>query len=157
VPADRDEPVRVELVHESERSRVSRLFLPGRTLIRKEPLGRDAPWRLRQELAMLERLRGVAGVAQLVETPDAPRYPGSIVLALGDRLHALERRQFLIAADCEHSRMVGALLHDDAGAVPALHDRPPPTSWTRRDRAHRPAAGCGVVCQERSCDPRSAE
>jgi signal transduction histidine kinase len=55
--------------------------LPGRTLIRKEPLGRDAPWRLRQELAMLERLRGVAGVAQLVETPDAPRYPGSIVLA----------------------------------------------------------------------------
>src|SRR4029450_13156509 len=34
VPADRDEPVRVELVHESERSRVSRLFLPGRTLIR---------------------------------------------------------------------------------------------------------------------------
>jgi signal transduction histidine kinase len=78
VPANRDEPVRVELVHENERSRVSRLFLPGRTLIRKEPLGRDAQRRLRQELAMLERLRGVAGVAQLVETP---RYPGSIVLA----------------------------------------------------------------------------
>jgi signal transduction histidine kinase len=57
------------------------VFLPRRTVIRKEPLGRDAPWRLRQELAMLERLRGVAGVAQLVETPDAPRYPGSIVLA----------------------------------------------------------------------------
>jgi signal transduction histidine kinase len=30
---------------------------------------------------MLERLRGVAGVAQLVEAPDMPRYPGSIVLA----------------------------------------------------------------------------
>jgi hypothetical protein len=30
---------------------------------------------------MLKRLRGVAGVAQLVEEPDTPRYPGSIVLA----------------------------------------------------------------------------
>jgi hypothetical protein len=44
-------------------------------------------------------------------------------LPLGDRPHALERRQRLIAADCEHPRMVGALLHDDAGALPALHDR----------------------------------
>src|SRR4029453_16686445 len=47
----------------------------------KEPLGRDAQRRLGQELAMLERVRGVAGVAQLVDTPDTPRYPGSIVLA----------------------------------------------------------------------------
>lgn len=44
-------------------------------------------------------------------------------LPLGNRLHALERRQRLIAADCEHPRMVGALLHDDAGALLALHDR----------------------------------
>jgi signal transduction histidine kinase len=57
------------------------VFLPGRTVIRKEPLGPDAPRRLRQEMAMLERLRGVAGVAQLVDAPDVPRYPGSIVLA----------------------------------------------------------------------------
>ena len=69
---------RAEVLHESERTRVTRLFLPGRTVIRKEPLGPDAQRRLRHELAMLERLRGVAGVAQLVE---APRYPGSIVLA----------------------------------------------------------------------------
>ncbi|WP_346276115.1 AAA family ATPase [Pseudonocardia sp.] len=57
---------------------MTRLFLLGRTVIRKEPLGPDAQRRLRHELAMLERLRGVVGVAQLL---DAPRYPGSLVLA----------------------------------------------------------------------------
>jgi serine/threonine protein kinase len=57
---------------------VVRLFLPARTVIRKEPVGADAPARLRHEVAMLRRLRGVAGVVQLLE---APRYPGSIVLA----------------------------------------------------------------------------
>jgi signal transduction histidine kinase len=67
-----------ELLHESDRTRVTRVFLPGRAVIRKEPLGRGADGRLRHELAMLERLRGTAGVAQLL---DAPRYPGSIVLS----------------------------------------------------------------------------
>jgi tRNA A-37 threonylcarbamoyl transferase component Bud32 len=57
---------------------VTRLFLAGRTVIRKEPLGPDADRRLRHEVAMLERLRGVPGVAQLAQ---APRYTGSIVLA----------------------------------------------------------------------------
>src|SRR5215207_4670386 len=74
---DRDPPVRAEILHESERTRVRRLFLPGRTVVQKEPLGPDAERRLRHELAMLERLRGVAGVAQLLE---APRYRGSIVI-----------------------------------------------------------------------------
>ena len=72
-----DPPDRAEVVHESERTRVTRLFLAGRTVIRKEPLGPDAERRLRHEVAMLERLRGVKGVAQLAQ---APRYPGSIVL-----------------------------------------------------------------------------
>jgi serine/threonine protein kinase len=63
-------------VHESERTRVTRLLLPGRTVIRKEPLGPDAERRVRHEAGILERLRGVAGVAQLA----APRYPGSVVL-----------------------------------------------------------------------------
>ncbi|WP_433506732.1 AAA family ATPase [Pseudonocardia halophobica] len=58
---------------------MSRLFLAGRTVIRKEPLGPDADRRLRHERAMLERLRDVGGVAQL----EATRYPGSIVLADG--------------------------------------------------------------------------
>ena len=75
---DQDPAARAELVHHSDRTRVTRLFVPGRTVIRKEPLGPDAERRLRHETSMLERLRGVAGVAQLTE---APRYPGSIVLA----------------------------------------------------------------------------
>jgi serine/threonine protein kinase len=75
--AGRDPPGRAEVVHESERTRVTRLFLPGGTVIRKEPLGPAGARRLRQEAAMLERLRGVEGVAQLAE---APRYAGSVVL-----------------------------------------------------------------------------
>src|SRR6476469_692919 len=79
---ERDPPVRAEVLNESARTRVTRLFLPGRTVIRKEPLGPDAPRRLQHELAILERLRGVAGVAQLME---APRYPDSIMLVdVGD-------------------------------------------------------------------------
>ena len=74
---ERDPPVRTEVLHESTRTRVTRLSLDGHTAIRKQPLGPDAPQRLRHELTILERLRGVAGLAQLIETP---RYPDSIVL-----------------------------------------------------------------------------
>src|SRR5688500_2650429 len=77
VPPGRDPPVRVEVVHESARSRVTRLFLPAGSVISKEPLGSDAERRLRHELAMLERLRGFKGVPQLVEMS---RRPGSILL-----------------------------------------------------------------------------
>src|ERR1700760_2512325 len=86
----RDPPARAEIVHESGRTRVTRLFFPGRTVIRKEPLGPDANRRVRHEVAMLERLRDVAGVAQLAE---APRYPGAVVLedAGGARLGAMTR------------------------------------------------------------------
>ena len=73
-----DPPARAEVVRESEDTRVTRLFLPGRTVVRKEPLGPEAGRRLRHELAMLERLRGVPGVAQLA---GAPRLPESILLA----------------------------------------------------------------------------
>jgi signal transduction histidine kinase len=83
VPLTRSPPVRAKVVHESDRARVTRLFVAGRTVIRKEPLGPEARRRLRHEAAMLERLRGAAGVAQLVE---APQYAGSIVVAdAGDR------------------------------------------------------------------------
>ena len=68
---------RAEVVHFSEGTRITRVFLPGRTVIRKELLGPDAERRVRHEVAMLERLLGVAGVAQLAEVP---RYPGSVVL-----------------------------------------------------------------------------
>jgi signal transduction histidine kinase len=66
------------VVHESDRTRVTRLFVPGGSVISKEPLGADAPRRLRHERGLLGRLRGVVGVAQLL---DAPTCPDSVVLA----------------------------------------------------------------------------
>jgi hypothetical protein len=76
-PPGRDAPVPAAVVHAGGRTRVTRLFLPGQTVVRKELFGADAPGRLRHEIAMLQRLRGVVGVVQVLE---APRYPGSIVL-----------------------------------------------------------------------------
>jgi AAA ATPase domain/Protein kinase domain len=67
-----------ETLSATGRVRVTRLFLPGRTAVRKEFRGPDAERRMRLELALLERLSGVPGVVQLV---DEPRYPGSITLA----------------------------------------------------------------------------
>jgi serine/threonine protein kinase len=78
VPPGDVPPVRAEVVHHSERTRITRLFLPEGTVVRKEPLGPDAERRARHEAAMLERLRGVPGVVQLA---DAPRQPGSVMLA----------------------------------------------------------------------------
>jgi signal transduction histidine kinase len=76
--AARDPPVRAELLHESERCRVTRPVFGGCTVVRKEFLGPGAERRMRYEAAILERLRGVEGVAQLL---DAPRYPRSVVTA----------------------------------------------------------------------------
>src|SRR4051812_7192402 len=77
VPAE-DPHDQTQLVHESADTRVTRLFLAGRSVVRKEPRGPDAERRLWHERTMLERVRGVQGVAQLLESP---QYPGSIVLA----------------------------------------------------------------------------
>jgi serine/threonine protein kinase len=72
-----------EVLHESERTRITRVFLATGSVTRKEPLGADAYRRLRREEAMLDRLRGVEGVAQMVRVP---QYPASIVLEdAGDR------------------------------------------------------------------------
>ena len=73
----RDPPVRAEILHESERTRVTRLFLAGRTVIRKEPLGADAQRRVRHELAILERLRGVRGGCA---AGGGAALPGSVVV-----------------------------------------------------------------------------
>jgi len=70
-------PGTAEVLRESGRTRVTRVFLPGRTIVRKQPLGPDAERRLRQERAVLERLLGIPGVVQPV---DEPRYPGAISL-----------------------------------------------------------------------------
>ena len=68
----RDSLVPTEIVHESGRTRITRLFLPEGTVIRKEPLGPDGERRVRHETAVLERLRGVAGVARLAGRRDIP-------------------------------------------------------------------------------------
>jgi AAA ATPase domain/Protein kinase domain len=92
---DRGPPVRTQVVHESRRTRITRLFFPERTLIRKEPLGPDAQRRLLHEVEMLQRLRGVDGVAHLVPARPDPR---SIVLEDAGASSAREAAQ-LLASD----------------------------------------------------------
>ena len=70
-------PTTVDLLYETDHTRVTRLGLDGGTVIRKQPLGPDAEARLHHEVAILERLRGIAGIAQLAR---GPTYPDSIVL-----------------------------------------------------------------------------
>ena len=103
-----------EIVHESARARVTRLWLSGRAVIRKQPLGPDAERRLGHEVAMLERLRGVVGVAQLV---DAPRHPGSVVLEdVGGRSLVEVARPLAV------DELIG-LAVDLARAVAGMHQR----------------------------------
>ncbi|MET7395951.1 AAA family ATPase [Dactylosporangium sp. NPDC005572] len=68
---------RAEVVHDSEHTRVTRVVAAGHALIRKEPLGPDAPRRVQHEAAMLQRLRGVPDVAQLV---DAAPHSGAVTM-----------------------------------------------------------------------------
>ncbi len=111
---ERAPPVRAEVVLESERTRVTRLFLSRRTVIRKEPLGPDAQRRLRYELAILERLQGVVGVAQVL---DEPRYPGSITLA-----DAGEASLALVVKPLAVDQLIG-LAAGLAAAVAGMHGR----------------------------------
>lgn len=71
-------PIRHETLHESTRTRITRLYFPQHTFIRKEPLGLDAERRHNHERAMLDRLRGASGITQLAQ---APSHPGSILMA----------------------------------------------------------------------------
>ncbi len=69
--------VPVEVLSESEHTRVVRVRLPAGTAIRKEPLGPDRLERVSHEVAILRRLSGIDHVAQLApEQPD----DGSILL-----------------------------------------------------------------------------
>ena len=92
----RDPAVRAEVVHSSERTLITRLFLPGRTVIRKQPLGPDAERRVRHERSMLKRLQGVAGVAQLAE---APQDAESVVLDDAGSSSLAEAGRALTVAD----------------------------------------------------------
>src|SRR5580698_168512 len=124
--ADGMPPVKpAEVGHESGRTRITRLN--GGTVIRKEPLGPDGEGRVRHEVAMLERLRGVAGVAQLAQ---APRYPRSVVLAdAGEVSLAGLHRRGVIHRDISPANIVisgdGApCLVDFALAAPLAEIRP---------------------------------
>jgi hypothetical protein len=107
-------PVRVDVLHDSDRTRVTRVFLSGHVAIRKEPLGPDGQRRLQHELGFLERLRGAIGVAQLL---DEPRYPGSITLADGGRESLAQVVKPLAVED-----LIG-LAEQLARAVAEMHDR----------------------------------
>ncbi len=111
---DRGVPVRAEIVCESPRARVTRLFVSAGTVIRKELLGAEAQRRVQHEVGVLERLRGVVGVAQVL---DAPRYPGSITLAdAGQASLARAVKPFAI------DDLIG-LAATLAKAVAGMHDR----------------------------------
>ena len=128
MPPGRDPPIRAEIIHESPRTRVARLFLPDGTVVRKEPLGPDARLRLRRELAFLERLRGAPGVAQLLESRDT----ASIMLADGGSSLTLLAKP--LAAD--HLVRLAAEL---ARAVAALH---------RRGVMHRDVSPANIVISD---------
>jgi signal transduction histidine kinase len=123
----RDPPARTEVLIASERTRVTRVFLPGRTVIRKEPLGPNAQRRLEHELAMLERLRSATGIAQLA---DAPPYPDSIVLVDVGGVSAVELPKPLAVDDLVE------LAVDLARAVAEMH---------RRRVMHRDIAPANIV------------
>ena len=102
------------IVHESQRARVTRIFVPGLALVRKEPLGPDAQRRFQHEVAILERLRGLIGVAQVL---DEPRYPGSITLADAGEASLAEKVKPLALDD-----LIG-LAAGLAKAVAGMHGR----------------------------------
>ena len=107
-------PVRTEVVHESGRTRIIRLVFADGTVIQKEPLGPDAHRRLRQETAMLARLRGVGGVVQLAQ---ARRLPGSLVLQDAGAANLASVGKPLAAAD------LAPLAAGLARAVAGMHRR----------------------------------
>ena len=105
----------VELLSESDRTRVVRLYLPeGGTVIRKEPLGPNREQRLQHELEILRRLVGVPNVVQLAQ--DEPDEGG---ILLRD-MYGVTLDQ--VPTPMEIPRLVGLAL-DLARAVAAMHQR----------------------------------
>ncbi|MEX5636434.1 diguanylate cyclase [Parafrankia sp. FMc2] len=130
VTPGRDPPaaVRTELLHESERTRVTRLFFSDGSVIRKESLGPGGQRRLRHEVEILERLSGAEGVVQLAA--GAPPRPGAILLADVGGLVLSERRTPLDSAELVE---LAELL---ARAVAGVH---------RRDVVHRDINPANIV------------
>jgi len=106
-------PGRVELLSESEHTRVVRQVLPdGHSVIRKEVLGPGREDRINHEVAILHRLTGVPYVVQLAHAqPDA----GSILL---EDVHGTPLSQ--LPTPLDPSRLVPLAL-ELARAVATLH------------------------------------
>ena len=163
---------RAEIVHEGGRTRITRLFLPGRTVIRKEPLGPDAERRVRHEDAMLKRLRGAKGLAQLA---DDSRYPGCVVLADHGEEDLAGMTKPLPADDLAGlglglARAVAGMhqrgvIHRDitpanivvsADGTPCLVDFALASSWPRSARSWHHAEIVGALCSAMTCSGRDA-
>src|SRR5260370_29981516 len=91
---------------------MGRRFREGRGASCKERRGPDAKRRLHHEVAILQRLRGVAGLAQLVEMP---RYPGSLVIEDVDGTSLAGLAKPLAVDD------LTALMAELASAVSGMH------------------------------------
>ena len=95
------------------------LFLPGHTVIRKEPLGPDGERRVRHEIAMLDRLGGVAGGS--AAGGDADFGGGTGLAGLKDRVEALGGR---------------IVLHSHRGAGTTLRAELPLTATNNGGTSH---------------------
>jgi diguanylate cyclase (GGDEF)-like protein len=129
------DPRPVRVLHESRRTRVTRVAFGEGTLIRKEPLGPGADERLRHEFAMLERLAGVDGVVQLA--PEQ-RYRGALLLedSRAGPLAAVRTPMdvaALTAFAMDLARVLGAV-HDRG----IMHGDVNPGNILLTERKHRP-------------------
>jgi diguanylate cyclase (GGDEF)-like protein len=108
-------PVHVEVLSESERTRVVRLHLPeGRSVIRKEALGAGADERVSHEVSVLRRLSDVPHIAQL-----DPQQPDRTSIQLED-VHGTPLAR--VATPIDSSRIVNLMLAL-VRAVAVMHQR----------------------------------
>ncbi|MBL7492679.1 diguanylate cyclase [Frankia sp. AgB1.9] len=136
------------LLHETERTRISRLVLPTGPVIRKEPLGPDAPGRLRHEREILDRLAGLPGISQLArDGSQAP--PDAILLVdvggapLSERTLPLDPAELLTLAERLAQTLAGmhrrGVVHRDVNPTNVIVTTDPSTA--RRRTADGLAAG----------------
>ena len=104
----------MQVLHESERTRISRLGLPDGSMILKEPVGPGAEHRVRHEVEIRQRLAGIVGVSPLAS---AQPYPGAILL---DDVHGVSLADVAMPlAIVELTRLALTL----ARVVAAIHAR----------------------------------
>jgi diguanylate cyclase (GGDEF)-like protein len=116
---------------------VTRLYRPGGTVVRKQPLGPGANERLQHERGLLGRLAGVPGIVQVASArddgPGGSRARGSIVLEDAGDTSLAERTTPLTA---DEVRVVSLAL---ARAVAAMH---------RHGVVHRDISPANIVLRD---------